>query len=152
MKYTRLDTKEIVDLVDYIREYKVQHPNTQILIGADSQNASSKTIYVIVVALYQEGKGAHILYNKWKVDREKNIASRLLNEVWSAVECAEHIKNNLGYDEVGVVDIDLNPDPKYKSNQVFRQAVGLVEGMGYRVRTKHGGAMITYAADYLAKN
>lgn len=151
MVYKRFDTRQNIDLIQYIREYKMKYPNTQILIGADSQNISYKTTYVVVVALYNEGKGAHLLYNKWKEPQEYSTSTRLLKEVWSAVECAEYIKEQFGYDDIGVVDIDLNPDPKYKSNQVFRQAVGLVEGMGYKVRTKHRGAMITYAADYLAK-
>jgi len=152
MTYTRFDTRNNVDLANYIHEYKKIHPETQILIGADSQNVSKKTVYVVVVALYIEGKGAHILFNKWNVKKVNNMAERLLHEVWSAVKTAEYIKEQLGYDQVGIVDIDLNPDPKYKSNTVFRQAVGLVEGMGYKVRTKHTGALITYAADYLAKH
>jgi len=45
----------------------------------------------------------------------------------------------------------LNPDPRYKSNEVFRQAVGLVEGMGYEVRYKTLGPIATYAADHLVK-
>jgi predicted RNase H-related nuclease YkuK (DUF458 family) len=52
---------------------------------------------------------------------------------------------------IEVIDIDLNPDPKYKSNEVFRQAVGLVEGMGYEVRYKTLGPIATYAADHLVK-
>jgi predicted RNase H-related nuclease YkuK (DUF458 family) len=49
------------------------------------------------------------------------------------------------------IDVDLNPDPRYKSNEVFRQAIGMVEGMGYKVRYKTMDPMITYAADYLIK-
>ena len=49
------------------------------------------------------------------------------------------------------IDIDLNPDQRFKSNEVFRQAVGMVEGMGYKVRYKTMDPMITYAADYLIK-
>ena len=52
---------------------------------------------------------------------------------------------------IEVIDIDLNPDPRFKSNEVFRQAVGLVEGMGYEVRYKTLGPIATYAADHLVK-
>lgn len=152
MVYKTLNNNENVILADYVRAYKYKNKDAKILIGADSQNTSTKTIYVVVVALYTEGKGAHLVYNKWKEPRERSTPTRLLKEVWSAVECAEYLKEKFGYDEIGMIDIDLNPDPKYKSNQVFRQAVGLVEGMGYKVRTKHKGAMITYAADHLAKH
>jgi hypothetical protein len=104
----------------------------------------------VVVALYRSGKGAHVLYRRWKTKREHVRNVRLLNEVWYAVETAELLKE-AGIPKPKWIDIDLNPDPKYKSNEVFRQAVGLVEGMGYEVRYKTLGPIATYAADHLVK-
>jgi len=40
---------------------------------------------------------------------------------------------------------------KFSSAQTHRQAVGLVEGMGYKVRYKHLGALTTYAANHLVR-
>ena len=139
-----------VELIDYVREYISQHPEVEILVGCDSQNRKRETIYAIVVGLYLPGKGAHVLYSRFTTMRERDNVNRLLSEVWFSVETAERIKN-----EVGVaakwIDIDLNPDPKYRSNKVLRQAVGLVEGMGYKVRYKHLGALTTYAANHLVR-
>jgi len=150
MKYKRLFDSKEVDLVEYVKEWLETKPNAEILIGCDSQNFSDKTIYAIVVAIYDKGKGAHVLYNRWKTKREATRNIRLLNEVWYAVETAEFMKN-AGIPEVKWIDIDINPDPKFKSNEVLRQAVGLVEGMGYRVRYKTLGPIATYAADHLVK-
>ena len=150
MTYKKLYSGQQVDLIDYVKEYMSLHNDVEILIGCDSQNFSDKTIYAIVVALYHKGKGAHVLYNKWKTQREPTRSVRLLNEVWYAVEVAEMMKNS-GIPKVKWIDIDINPDPKYKSNEVFRQAVGLVEGMGYEVRYKSLGPIATYAADHLVK-
>ena len=75
----------------------------------------------------------------------------MLTEVWEAVRVAEYIRK-AGLPKPSWIDIDLNPDIRFKSNEVFRQAVGLVEGMGYRVRYKTLSPMMTYAADYLIKN
>ena len=150
MKYKRLYDSKEVDLVEYVKEWLETKPNAEILIGCDSQNFSDKTIYAIVVAIYDKGKGAHVLYNRWKTKREATRNIRLLNEVWYVVETAEFMKN-AGIPEVKWIDIDINPDPKFKSNEVLRQAVGLVEGMGYRVRYKTLGPIATYAADHLVK-
>jgi predicted RNase H-related nuclease YkuK (DUF458 family) len=150
MEYKRLHDSVKVDLVTYIKDWLEAKPNVEILIGCDSQNFSDKTIYAIVVALYDTGKGAHVLYNRWKSQREPTRNVRLLNEVWYAVEVAEHLKN-AGLPKVKWIDIDINPDPKYKSNEVLRQAVGMVEGMGYSVRYKTLGPIATYAADHLVK-
>ncbi len=150
MEYKRLYDGKKVDLIEYVGEYLKEKPNAEILIGCDSQNFSDKTIYAIVVALYDVGKGAHVLYKKWKTEREWTRNIRLLNEVWYAVEVAEAMKE-AGLPKVKWIDIDINPDPRYKSNEVLRQAVGMVEGMGYKVRYKTLGPIATYCADHLVK-
>jgi predicted RNase H-related nuclease YkuK (DUF458 family) len=150
MKFKKLYDKEEFDLVSYLSDYLANHSDADILIGCDSQNFIDRTIYAIVVALYTPGKGAHVLFRRWRTDKEPTRSIRLLNEVWYAVETAEEIKN-AGLPKVKWIDIDINPDPKYKSNEVFRQAVGLVEGMGYNCRFKTLGPIATYAADHLVK-
>ena len=150
MVYKKLYSGIEVDLNEYIKEYMDLNNEVEILIGCDSQNQGEKTTYAIVVALYKPGKGAHVLYRKWKTEREYTRSIRLLNEVWYAVETAEAMRE-AGIKKPKWIDIDLNPDPRYKSNEVFRQAVGLVEGMGYEVRYKSLGPIATYAADHLVK-
>jgi predicted RNase H-related nuclease YkuK (DUF458 family) len=150
MDYRKLYSGEEVHLESYISEYLETHHDVDILIGCDSQNFSDKTIYAVVVALYNRGKGAHVLCTKETVPFEKNTPNRLMTEVWKAVEVAEFLRNN-DLPRAEWIDIDLNPDPRFKSNSVLRQAVGLVEGMGYKVRYKHAGAMITYTANHLVR-
>jgi predicted RNase H-related nuclease YkuK (DUF458 family) len=150
MEYKRLYDGEKIDLIHYVGEWMKSKPNAEILIGCDSQNFKDRTIYAIVVALYDTGKGAHVLYKRWRTQREWTRSTRLLNEVWYSVEVAEEMRA-AGLPKVRWIDIDINPDPKYKSNEVFRQAVGMVEGMGYKVRYKSLGPIATYCADHLVK-
>jgi predicted RNase H-related nuclease YkuK (DUF458 family) len=150
--FRTLNGEKITDVVQYIKDYIATKENVEILIGSDSQCYSNKkTIYGVVIALYTKGKGAHVVCSRETVPMERNTSTRLLNEVWKSIEVAEYLKEN-GLPKPEWIDIDLNPDPKYKSNSVLRQAVGLVEGMGYKVRYKHLGAMITYAANHLVRN
>jgi predicted RNase H-related nuclease YkuK (DUF458 family) len=81
---------------------------------------------------------------------ERNLNSRLMTEVWKSIELAEYLREN-GIQKADFIDIDLNPDRKYKSNSSLRQAIGFVEGMGYQARWKHEGAIITYAANHLVR-
>jgi uncharacterized protein len=142
----------VPDLIEYVREYVSTKENVEILIGCDSQCYSNKkTVYGVVIALYTPGKGAHVLCTRETLPMEHNTPSRLLSEVWKSIEIAEWLKEN-GLPKATWIDIDLNPDPKYKSNTVLRQAVGLVEGMGYKVRYKQFGAMATYSANHLVRN
>lgn len=149
--FTTLHGVPVNDLVGYIKDYISTRENVEILIGSDSQCYSNiKTVYGVVIALYTKGKGSHVLCSKETVPIERNLSTRLLTEVWKSVEIAEFLKQN-GLPKPLWIDIDLNPDPRYKSNSALRQAVGLVEGMGYKVRHKHNGAMVTYAANNLVR-
>ena len=150
-KFKTLNGKPIDDIVNYIKDYLFDRDNVEILIGSDSQcYGNNKTIYGVVVALYTIGRGAHVLCTRNIEPFESNTPKRLLNEVWMAIEVAEFLRNS-GLPKAKYIDIDLNPDPRYKSNSVLRQAVGMVEGMGYRVRYKHMGAMTTYSANQLVR-
>ena len=148
--FSKLSSNVKVDLCAYINEYIEQYPDTDIMIGCDSQNYAESTIYAVVVALYKKGKGAHLLYRRWKTSKEYTRSTRLLTEVWHAIETAELMRGS-GLPKPIWIDVDLNHDQRYKSNEVFRQAVGMVEGMGYKVRYKSMDPMVAYAADHLIK-
>jgi predicted RNase H-related nuclease YkuK (DUF458 family) len=150
-KFRTLYGKDIPNVVDYIKNYIHHNQDVELLIGADSQSYENRvTKYGVVIALYSKGRGAHVVCTRETVPIEHNMQMRLMNEVWKSVEIAEFLKNN-GLPKPKFIDIDLNPDPKYKSNSMLRQAIGLVEGMGYRVRYKRNGASIQYAANHLVR-
>jgi uncharacterized protein len=149
-KFKTLVANKPIELIQYVRDYIEQYPEVEILVGCDSQNRKRETIYAIVIGLYKPGRGAHVLYSRFITPRERENINRLLNEVWFSVETAEKIKNEVGL-AAKWIDIDLNPDPKYKSNAALASAVGVVTGMGYNVRHKGNSPIMTYAADHLVK-
>ncbi len=150
-KFRTLYGKQIPNVIEHINNSLKENTNIELLIGSDSQSYENRiTKYGIVIALYTKGKGAHVICMRETVPIEHNMQTRLMNEVWKSVEVAEFLKlHNLPKPKF--IDIDLNPDPKYKSNIILRQAIGLVEGMGYNVRIKGGGASIQYAANHLVR-
>lgn len=150
MDFKTLTNRQKINLVDYVKAYLNANPQVEILIGCDSQGYWDKTVYATVIALYRPGNGAHVLYRREVLPVERVRQVRLMNEVWKSIEVAEFLKRE-GLPQVKYIDIDINPDKRYKSNEVLRAAVGLVEGMGYKVRYKTLGAMATFAADTLVK-
>ena len=150
MDFKILVSNTRVEVFDYVKDYIEKNPEAQIMIGCDSQNKKWETIYAVVIGLYNPGKGAHVLYSRYSVSREKDNMGRLLKEVWQSVEIAEAIKAELGI-TAKWIDIDISEDKKYKSNQVLTSAVGIVTGMGYGVRHKGMSPLMTYAADKLVK-
>lgn len=157
--FRTLSKQEIPDVVQYIKDFigrKDRNDEIDILIGCDSQNfGTKKTVYGLVIVLHTRtkagtGKGGHVLCHKEITQMERNTQVRLLTEVWKSVELANDL-TEAGLPKPKYIDIDLNPDPKFKSNSVLRQAIGLVEGMGYKARWKHNGVMATYSANLLAR-
>ena len=148
MEFRKFDRTRI-DLVDYVRDYIKNNPNTEILIGCDSQNYGRFTSYAVIVALYEPGHGAHVIYRKDKTDRERNRATRLMNEVWKSVEVAQFLRGN-GF-KIKYIDIDINPNPKFKSNEVYESACGLVRGCGFDCRYKTLAPLCTTIADFMAR-
>ena len=89
------------------------------------QNKKALTTYAVVIVLYNQGKGGHVLYAKNIVPRIQDRFNRLWNEVEYSLQVANHLVNN-GIQKPKFIDIDLNPDPKYKSNQVLRAALSIL--------------------------
>jgi len=168
MNYKVLSSgKNIDDIIQYIKNYIKEFENThfiEVIIGTDSQNRKRKTQYATVILLHKTdyesgiGKGGHVLYKTEIIDRpftptederRDHRSKRLLDEAWRSIEVAELLRSNDIH--VDVIDLDMNPDPKYRSNDVLIQATGWAEGLGYRVRCKPDAMSASYAADSLVK-
>lgn len=150
--YKTLYGQPISDIFEYIKNYISDKKDIEILIGCDSQSyGKKKTVYGVVIVLYTPRKGGHVLCYKETVPKEKNIQIRLINEVWRSIEMAEELKAH-SLPKPKYIDVDLNPDPRFKSNTVLREAIGLVEGMGYSARCKNNEPLVTYAANFLVRN
>lgn len=150
MNFKRLSDGYSVNLEDYIVNYFIENPNTRIYVGCDSQNFRKKTIYATVIVLHKGNNGGHVLYNREKIPKIKDSFHKLWGEVQRSIEVASHLKNELGIN-VHHIDLDLNPDPKYKSNQVLRAAVGFVESMGFKARFKPQELWAISVADSLCR-
>ena len=149
--FRKFNGEKIPNIEDYIKNYLNEHKEVEILVGTDSQNRGENTIYSTVIALYDPGHGAHCVFKRWKEPRERIRSIRLMNEVWASLATAEDLIKN-GVKKPKYIDIDINPNPKFKSNEVFSSAKGMIEGMGYEVRFKTFGPLVTTMADYVVKH
>lgn len=147
--FRSLTDNSVVDLVPYMKEKLAERNDISVYIGTDSQNYGSKTIYACVVVLHYGRNGGHVLYSKMKVERIKDRFSKLWKEVEFSLEVARHLEENGIH--ATYIDIDLNPDPRYGSNNVLRTAMGLVESMGFTPRCKPDSVAASYTADMLCR-
>lgn len=154
MNWKLLGNLEQVDLIPYVKDYLNAKPEAEIYIGTDSQNTGKKTYYACVVVLYTPGKGGHVIYSQEALPIIRDSFTKLWKEVEQSMQIAGKVHDMLeeaGIERTITIDLDLNPDPKFKSNNVMRAALGWGESCGYAVRYKPFALAASYAADKLVK-
>lgn len=149
MKYVfkSLGNKSKVDLIPHIKAELEKRNDISLCVGCDSQNMDSKTVYAIVIVLHYGNNGGHVLYSKMNFERIRDSFSRLWKEVEMSLEVARFLESE-GI-RTKYIDIDINPDPKYRSNSVLRAALGLIESYGYTARCKPDAISASYVADWI---
>lgn len=160
--FRKFNGEEIDNLKEYILEYLNKNPNNKVFIGCDSQRIKRKTFYAVVICFYNpsegEGKGAHVIFKKEVYLNRLDFFSRLMGEINKLVEISFWIQKELQWDEYLnpeqkrlEVHMDLNPDPKHKSNQLYHYGIGYVKGLGFLPKAKPYSWAATYAANLIVR-
>ena len=149
--FKKFTGEKLQNISEYILDYISKNKDTEIIIGTDSQNKNNHTTYSTVVVLYNPGHGGHCIFRRWKTPKERIRQVRLLKEVEESINLANEIVEG-GCPKPKYIDLDINPNPKFKSNEVFQTAKGWVESMGYEVRFKTIAPLVTSVADWIVKS
>lgn len=152
ISFRKFSGEHLENFSDYVKTYLSEHKDMpiDIIIGTDSQNKAKVTTYSTVIVLYTPGHGGHCIFRRWNTPKETVRQVRLYKEVEESINIANELVNS-GCPKPKYIDIDINPSPKYKSNDVFAGAKGWVESSGYEVRFKSLGPLVTSVADWLVK-
>lgn len=156
LQFKRLSDHKKVELKEYCETVisnfleKNPHDKLKIYVGTDSQNHRGVTIFATVIVFHYGNHGGHVLFAKETKKRFPDTQSRLWQEVMYSIDTAVELKEKIGV-QVNYIDLDLNPDPKYKSNEVLRAAIGMVESMGFEARVKSLGPYSAIMADVLCR-
>jgi len=147
-----MDTKTLNELKQAIRNSSL---TTKIYIGCDSKRNSKGSVkYATVVVLHINGKNGGQLFsfitNEQEYNKPQSPKMRLLNEAYKAVEIATQIIDDIG-DRHFELHLDLNTNPKHKSNLAVKEALGFVLGsLGINAKLKPHAFAASCAADKLA--
>lgn len=152
ISFKKFTGEKLPSISEYVKTYCAEHKDIpiEIIVGTDSQNKRSVTTYSTVVVLYTPGHGGHCVFKRWNTPKETVRQVRLLKEVEESINTANELVEH-GCPKPKYIDLDLNPNPKFQSNEVFQSAKGWVESCGYDVRFKSLGPLVTSAADWLVK-
>lgn len=130
---------------------------SSVYIGCDSIRYNKNNIwyakYSTVIILHKDSKhGCQVFHHSEDMRDYGNLKQRLLTEVQFAVAAATEVIEVLGNRHLEL-HLDLNPNPKHKSNIAVREALGWVRGsLGIEAKIKPYGFAATHAADHIVRN
>lgn len=124
--------RKVPDLEQMVFQWKRDHPEGAIYIGADSKVWGERVKYATVVCLWDVGRGVKELYRNEYAPKPKDSFTRLWTEVTKAVEVAEALR------ELGeiTVHVDINENPKYRSHALYDASMGFITSMGFKAAGK----------------
>lgn len=140
-----------------IEVLKNSHPDSKVYVGCDSirfkekRSKRWKARYSTVIIIHEAGsKGCKLFHNSEVMDDYGNLKMRLMNEVSFAIVCAGELVDHLDgrYMEV---HLDINGDPKHKSNVAMAEAIGYVRGSGFVPKIKPEAFAANHVADHVCR-
>lgn len=144
--FRTIDGKVVNNVLKHTLDYLTINPNTEIFIGTDSQNHGPITKYATVIAYKPGTRGVHYIFCIEKVDRIKDIFTRLFKETELSLEIAnwftEQIKLPI------TIDMDYNDEKLTESHKLIQSCRGWALSLNYKVNVKPGLMISTKAADY----
>lgn len=131
-------------------------PESCVYLGTDSIRYRTKgqwmARYTTVVILHIDGgKGCKLFENTVTMPDYGNVKQRMLNEVAFTVQHGSEIVDYIG-DRKFEIHIDVNPDPRHKSNAALSEARGYIIGtFGFEPKFKPDSLAATHGADHLVR-
>jgi len=155
--WKKVNGQEIENLAEYVKTHIRQYPGEyEIFVGTDSQRMRKRytVLFAMVICMYRQGKGAHVIYAKYKRSDIKDKYTRLRTEVAYSLEIANYLTANdvLVDPSIMTIHIDLSPNVINDSNKLYKEAIGWVTGMGYLCEAKPNAPAASYAGDWVVKN
>lgn len=138
-KLTGEQVKTIIEdeLRGVIIKEREQGHQLKVCIGTDSQVKGADTEFATAIVFIRKGSGG-FMYLTNETTREKmSIRQRMMTEVARSIEVAYALSEVFIVHKVDMeVHVDINTDPVYKSNDVLKEAIGYITGMGFAFKAK----------------
>ena len=144
------------DLSQEIRRFIVAHPEDdyQLIIGSDSrtkiEGKSHGLDLVTAVVIHRKGRGGRYFWSKTRVINVFSLKEKLYHETISSLETAHKLMGILKEDLNGqfeALEIHIDVGEKGPSREMIKELVGMVNGNGFKAKTKPGAYAASTVAD-----
>ena len=150
-----INWQEICNNINYLVNKNYDH---QIIVGTDSQPVGNKTIVVIAICILSDMEGFKrtFYYGKEKVERFKNLYSRINYETQASIDTANELRNyTLSMSENLNISIHLDVSSeksKTKTSKYSTTLINLVKAYDYpNVEVKPNSWAASSVADKYTK-
>lgn len=159
--WRKYDGTRIENISSYVRDWAIENPFGNIIIGCDSQVHSKYVKYSVSICMHiiddtGVGHGAHVVFANVMDKRpelRRDFHSKLWAEAEISVQAANEAKAGIeGCDMKIMVHLDYNSDERRFSNSLYSSGVGYVRGMGFEAHGKPDAWAASHTSDALCKN
>lgn len=136
-------TIDLKEVVDEISSFISEEPKNkyQVIIGTDS-NGGNFLEFVTAIVVYRVGHGGRYFWKKSKRKKIHTLRDKIYQEVVFSVataqEILEHLKNQIKEDILSPYNLEIHIDvgEEGKTRNMIKEVVAIVEGNGFRAKTK----------------
>ncbi len=125
------------ELEKRIVEEKANGHRLKVCIGTDSQVKQNFTEFATAIVFIREKSGGFMYFNNDFVKQPFSLKERMIAEVSKSIDIAYKLCSLFDlYDLEMEIHADINTDPKFKSNDSLKEAMGYILGMGFSFKAK----------------
>lgn len=121
----------------------------EIVVGTDSQTYADGADYVSAIVVHRVGRGGRYFWRREKDDRPTSLRDRIWREAWLSYETAEELIGALKERGVSAFHLEIHVDigRNGRTRDLVEEVVGMILGVGLRVRTKPDAYAASAVAD-----
>jgi predicted RNase H-related nuclease YkuK (DUF458 family) len=141
-KWRKLNGQRIhIPIEDEVKNVIVREKSAgnelKVCIGTDSQVKGKVTEFATVIVFIRKGKGGFMYICNEVTHTKMGIKERMLMEVAKSIEISYALCEIFTLHKVDMeVHADINTNPKFKSNDALKEAMGYITGMGFAFKAK----------------
>lgn len=139
----------ISDVVEHeIKKLRSEGRSFKICIGTDSQKTGNRLLFATALVFTVKGNGGYMFIKKMQDQNRYPLKERLMMEIAYSIGVAFELESLIrSYGVELEIHADINANPRFPSSNSLKDAMGYINGMGYRFVHKPDSFAASSCAD-----
>jgi len=138
----------VVRIASFLREDREKQ--YQVIIGSDSQSRGKVTELVVAIVVHRRGNGGIYFWSRKRKNQLVTLRQRIYEEALLSLEVAGALVKRLNEQRILDCNLEIHVDigQNGKTKSLVKEVVGLIQGNGFRVKTKPEAYGASTVADW----